>query len=155
MAERFTLPISLLLISIICSATYLGLTMHDVAQRPIFNISLTVFTIFFHSILLLSIPTTPRESHQEPKFYISPLEQPFSAWGILIALFWVVTFLSDANKIWAWGGQRPTVQDYCFATLSSLECLINMDITWRCVVAARAKPNESFQLANRAQGRNG
>lgn len=148
MADRFTLPVSLLLISEICSSTYLGLIMHDFGQRPMFNISLTVFTIFFHAILMLSIPTNQRESHQEHKFYINPLEQPFSAWGILAALFWAVTFLSDANKAWAWS-QRPTVQDYCFATFSGFECLINMYITWRCVTAARLEPNEIFQFSNR------
>ena len=149
MADRFTLPMSLLLTSEICSSTYLGLIMHDFRQRPMFNISLTLFTIFFHAILLLSIPTNQRETHQEHKFYINALEQPFSAWGILANLFWAVAFLSDANDLKVLWGQRPHAQDYFFATFSGLECLINMFITWKCVRDPGINSGEIFELSNR------
>ncbi len=138
--------------------------MHDFGQRPMFNISLTLFTIFFHAILLLSIPTNQGDSRHEHKFYINALEQPFSAWGILATLFWAVAFLSDAHDLKALWGQQPHAQDYCFAAFSGLECLINMYITWKCVRDPGVKSSETFQLSNKgllialdllAQGRHG
>lgn len=131
----FSLPRLLLLASIIISSLYLGLIIPNVRQLPL-KLSITFFTIFFHTTLALSQSPSASIATRVHYFYINPLEAPFNAWSLLISLSWMSFFFVDSHKLWL-GARGDT--DYCFAIWAGIESIINVHFLYLCTTAWRTE----------------
>lgn len=83
--ERFSLPYPSLLVSIILSATCMGLVIPYARTLPLVFGSI-VFTLTYHSLFLVS---TFVNGNPGDRPHISPLEHPHTVWIFVIPLFWL------------------------------------------------------------------
>ena len=128
-SERFSLPYPALLVSIIFSATCMGLMIPYARDLPLVFGSI-LFTLIYHSLFLLSAFVN-ENPERWPRLYISPLDHPHTVWIFVIATFWLAASIHcDVQAALSLGNTSDA--DICLDILTSLEFFLTTYIAYLC-----------------------
>lgn len=127
-SERFSLSCPSLLVSVVLSATCMGLMIPYARALPPLVFGSILFTLVYHSLFLVSVFVNENPGHQ-PRSYISPLDHPRTVRIVIVVLFWLAIFIHGVTTLKLGNISNTNI---CLDILSGLESFLTVYIAYLC-----------------------